>query len=112
MTFKDPNANAWVRAEVERRAQSGPIKSVSHLARTRKMRWFGHIMRHPGQYSLTSTIIHGTAPGLRGRGRPRWTWRDDLTKWAKRGRAGVPKAARDRSLWRTLSSSPTDPPGL
>ena len=67
--------NAWVRGKVDRRAQSGPIKSISHLT-TRKMRWFGHKMRYPEQYSLTSTIIHGTAPGTRSRGRPRWTWHE------------------------------------
>ena len=112
-TFKDRKTNAWVRADVERRAQSGPIKSISYLARTRKMRWFGHITRHPEQHPLTSTIIHRTTRGSRGRGRPRWTWHDDMKERTGRSRAaGVTNAAKDRNMWRTLSSAPTDPPGL
>ena len=76
------------------------------------MPWFGHITRHPGQYSLTRTIIHVTAPGSRGRGRPRWTWHDDLKKLTGRSSEGVTNAAKDRNLRRTLSSALTDPPGL
>ena len=47
--------------------------------RKRKMKHFGHIIRHN---SLEKTIIQGITAGKRGRGRPARTWEKDIEEWA------------------------------
>ena len=48
--------------------------------RKRKMKHFGHIIRHN---SLEKTIIQGITAGKRGRGRPARTWEKDIEEWAR-----------------------------
>ena len=48
--------------------------------RKRKMKHFGHIIRHN---SLEKTIIQGITAGKIGRGRPARTWEKDIEEWAR-----------------------------
>ena len=56
--------------------------------RKRKMKHFGHIIRHN---SLEKTIIQGITAGKRGIGRPVRTWERDIEEWA---RANIGEATR------------------
>ena len=49
------------------RAVIGPYDDLS-IVKTRKLRWYGHVTRATG---LANTIMQGTVPGGRRRGRPK-----------------------------------------
>ena len=64
--------------------------------RKRKMKHFGHIIRHN---SLEKTIIQGITAGKRGRGRPARTWEKDIEEWARTNIGESTRMAERRDLW-------------
>ena len=56
------------------------MKPMLVKMRKRKMKHFGHIIRHN---SLEKTIIQGITAGKRGRGRTARTWERDIEEWAR-----------------------------
>ena len=69
----------------------------------RKLKFAGHIIRgSAGDMSLL--ILEGYIDGVRGRGRPRLNWFNDIQKWAREKiYAGVKRIAEDRAAWKSLS---------
>ena len=61
--------NESVKEQVEDLA--GVQKPLIQIAQEWKMKFFGHVTRYPSVLRLANTIMHGRAPGNRGRGRPR-----------------------------------------
>ena len=49
------------------------IQEVTVAIRTRRLRWYGHVVRAT---SCTNTVMGMAIPSSRGRGRPRKTWSD------------------------------------
>ena len=66
ISFRDRITNEDVRNRV--RAAIGPHDDLLSIVKTRKLRWYGHVTRATG---LANTIMQGTVPGGRRRGRPK-----------------------------------------
>lgn len=69
------------------------------VVKKRKLRWFGHITRSTG---LAKTILQGTVPGGRRRGRQKKRWEDNIREWTGLTLIEAMRAAEDRERWRTL----------
>ena len=94
----------WVRAAI------GPHNGLLSIVETRKLRWYGHVTRTTG---LANTIMQGTVPGGRRRGRPK--------KMLSRQHQGMDGTAswkdpetsrRQRRHWKIIKTSvvPLQPP--
>ena len=46
--------------------------------------------------------MQGMVEGKRGRGRPRRTWMNDVTKWTNLSAREVTRNAKDRQEWRKI----------
>ena len=66
--------------EVRRRVSLHMNSYVDLLTtvKKRKLKWYGHITRTHG---LSKTILQGTVPGSRKRGRQKKRWIDNITDW-------------------------------
>ena len=73
----------------------GPHEELLEIAKTRKLKWFGHTMRADG---LAKTCLQGTVRGGRNRGRPRKKSGDDVTEWM----GNAARATENREHWRGL----------
>ena len=74
------------------------IESIADIIRSRRLRWFGHVMRREENDWLRRVMQH-EVEGKRPKGRPRKTWREtvaaDLRKLHLRE-----EDAKDRAKWR------------
>ena len=65
---------------------------------------------------LANTIMQGTVPGKRGRGRPKVYWVESVRRWTGLGGSDLLEAAKNRETWRRLvhvnSEAPLRPPSL
>ena len=80
----------------------------------RKLRWYWHVTRSNRQ---PKTILQGTVPGKRRRGRQRKEWADNIAKWARRSLAEMQALVYGHWEWRQLVNSSSmqcsyDPGGL
>ena len=64
------------RAEFKRAI--GPYDDLLTTVRHRKLKWYGHVTRSSG---LSKTILQGTVPGGRKRGRQKKRWEDNIKEW-------------------------------
>ena len=80
--------------------QTGYAKGLLPAVRKKKLTYAGHIARSGN--SLEKTIMQGSVPGKRSRGRPRKTWMDDITDWAGLSAEQCERAAMDRGKWRKI----------
>ena len=90
-------------------AAIGPHDDLS-IVSTRKLRWYGHVTRSTG---LTKTIMQGTVPGGRRRGRPKKRWNDNIKEWTELPLAKALRLAEDKDGWRKIvktSVVPLQPP--
>lgn len=85
------------------------IKSelLGHI-KSRKLRYFGHVMRQP-EDSIESSVMTGLVEGVRGRGRPRICWFDNIITWTGLSGAGLLRAAKDRQCWAAIVHSCSQP---
>ena len=97
ITYKDRVTNQEVEEKVRKAA--GPLKKLLRIVKERKLKWFGHITRSNG---LAKTIMQGTVPGRRERGRPRRQWGDDIREWTGIGADLCQRKAHNRQEWRKL----------
>ena len=72
----------------------------------RKLSNVDHVMRNPSEYHDTLlTTIEGRLESIRGRGRPRRTWVDDLRDWTGSKRSDqINRAADTRRLYGTFAT--------
>ena len=63
----------------------------------RKMRFFGHTMRHEG---LEKCIIQGKVEGMRKRGRPQRAWHKNIEDWTGMKLHQASQLAQNRDKWR------------
>ena len=88
----------------------GPHDDLLSIVKTRKLRWYGHITRATG---LANTIMQGTVPSGRRRGRPKKCWHDNIKEWTELPLAKTLRLAEDRDGWRKIiktSVVPLQPP--
>ena len=108
ISFRDRIQSEEARNRV--RAASGPHDDLLSIVKTKKLRWYGHVMRSPG---LAKTIMQGTIPGGRRRGRPRKHWDDNIKEWTELPLAETVRLAEDKDGWRKMvrtSVMPLQPP--
>lgn len=94
ITWKDRKTNNYVLEK------SGQKREIYPQIAARKLRYFGHTIRHN---SLEKDTMLGMVPNQRKRGRPAARWIDDILHWT--GAANVGQATRwaeDRHHWRNL----------
>ena len=104
ITFKDRVRNEEVRSQVT--AAIGRHDDLLTIVKTRKMRWYGHVTRSAG---LAKTIMQGTVPGGRKRGRPKKRWDDNIREWTGLPLAVTLRLAEDRTRWREVVRSSAVP---
>ena len=75
---------------------------LKHLARRRKMKYFGHAMRHK-HCDLMKLVAQGKLEGRRRQGRPSMSYMDSLAKWTGLGRVEIFRTTEDRAVWRKLT---------
>ena len=95
--------------EVKRRIQQkiGPYKDLLNIVKSRKLKWYGHVTRSTG---LAKTILQGTVPGGRKKGRPKKKWEDNIREWTGLELRDTLRLAERRKEWRrtvTKSSQAT-----
>ena len=98
ISYKDRVTNAEVEEKI--RIAAGPFEKLLRTVKKRKLKWFGHVTRSNG---LAKTILQGTVPGKRGRGRPRRQWGDNIREWTGLDGAELQRQANDRDKWRKLA---------
>ena len=81
ISWRDRRTNESVKEQVEDLA--GVQKPQIQIAQERKMKFFGHVTKHPSELRLANTIMNGRVPGKRGRGRPRRCWITDSCDWTR-----------------------------
>ena len=92
---------SWMRKSSNERvlAVAEDEKKVVRTIKDRKLKYYGHVIRHQGSQkdALTWTI-----EGRRSRGRQRWTWIDDVNEWSRLTTSEIRTRAQDRKGWREL----------
>jgi hypothetical protein len=63
----------------------------------KKLKYYGHVKRHSG---IGRYVMEGKVPGIRGRGRPRKRWFQDIKETLKMTSDEVGVLARDRNSFR------------
>lgn len=81
---------------VEVMSRMKKAKEIIIEVKTRKLAYFGHIMRHPERYHLLHVIVQGKISGKRGPGRRRTSWLKNLRDWFEINTPSLFRAAKDR----------------
>ena len=108
ISFRDRITNEYVRNRVS--TAIGPHDDLLSIVKTRKLRWYGHVAQATG---LANTIMQGTVPGGRRRGRPKKCWHDNIKEWTELSLAKTLRLAEDKDGWRKIiktSVVPLQPP--
>ena len=74
-------------------ARAGCEAMSGAQTRKRKLRYYGHVVRHP---SLEHTIMFGMMAGMKRQGGQKRQWVDDICTWASTAAAPVPVAPNGR----------------
>ena len=77
----------------------GPYDDLLTTVRHRKLKWYGHVTRSSG---LAKTILQGTVPGGRKRGRQKKRWEDNIKEWTGLHLSDTLRKAESREEWREL----------
>lgn len=85
--------NEWVLEQL------GTERQMLNDIKTRKLKYFGHVMRKKGE-CLEKEIMQGTTYGARARGRPRMTWIENIKKWTGLNMSQLMRTAEERNIWR------------
>ena len=85
--------NEWVLEQL------GTDRQMLNVIKTRKLKYFGHVMRKKGE-CLEKELMQGTTHGERARGRPRMTWIENIKKWTGLNMSELMRTAEERIIWR------------
>jgi len=80
---------------------------LDHI-KSRKLRYFGHVMRLPHD-NIESSVMTGLVEGIRGRGRPKVCWLDNIVAWTGLSGASLLHATRDRRCWSSATHLRSQP---
>ena len=81
----------------------GEKRKLIITIRSRKIRLFGHIVRHR---CLLRDLMEGHLNCKRSRGRPKTIWTTNITDWTGLSYSEAVRSAQDRKLWAAISSNP------
>ncbi len=95
--------NESVKDEIVQNSEN--YETLLSVVKQRKLKWFGHVTRHPKELGLAHTIMHGQVPGKRARGRPRKNWLENIGSWTNLSICQAMRNADDRKMWRGLVAS-------
>ena len=87
---------------------AGTGKELLGHIKARKLRYFGHTIRHT-QDSIENSVITGLVEGSRRRGRPRMDWFDNIRMWTGLSGANLLRTTKDRRLWSSVVHSCSRP---
>jgi len=73
-----------------------------------KLRFCGHVMRQPHD-SIEGSVMSGLVEGVRGRGRPKMCWFDNILQWTGLSGDSLLHAMRDRRCWTSLTHPCSQP---
>lgn len=90
ISYKDHITNETVRNIIRRK--TGQYEDLLTAVRKRKLKWYGHVIR---ANNLSTTILQGSVPGGRRRGRQRKKWADNITEWTMKSFAETQALADD-----------------
>ena len=93
VSWREKKTNEWVLHSL------GTVMLLYQQIVCRKLRFFGHIMRHD---SLEKAIIQGKVEGMRGRGRPRRAWYSDIEEWVGCSLHRASQLSERRDGWRDI----------
>ena len=105
ISWQERKTNEFVRATIKKKV--GKQEELLSTIKRRKMAWFGHVTRHQ---TLSKTILQGTVPGSRKRGRQRKQWMDNIREWTGRKDEELIRTAEDRHAWRLLTRTSSKAP--
>ena len=77
----------------------GPYEDLLTTVKKRKLKWYGHVSRSSG---LSKTILQGTVPGGRRRGRQRRRWEDNISDWTGLKLSETLRMTENREEWREM----------
>lgn len=97
ISYKDHVTNEEVSNKIK--GAIGPYEDLLSIVKKRKLKWYGHVSRSNG---LAKTILQGTVPGKRRRGRQRKRWEDNIREWTGLTFADSQRATEDRDQWRGI----------
>ena len=97
ITYRDHISNEEVQSRVQRAIW--PYDDRLTTVRHRKLKWYGHVTRSSG---LSKTILQGTVPGGRKRGRQKKRWEDNIKEWTGLQLSDTLRKAESREEWREL----------
>jgi len=80
---------------------AGTESELLSRIKSRKLRYFGHIMRLPHD-DTEGSVMTGLVVGTRNCGRPRTCWIDNIEAWTDQSGANLLRIARDRGRWSAL----------
>ena len=81
----------------------GEQHNIMNVIRTRKLRYFGHIIRHG---TFIRILLDERLDGCRARGRPRVTWCSNITEWTGLLYSEAVRMAEQRTEWWVIASNP------
>ncbi|KAI8489175.1 hypothetical protein Bbelb_331600 [Branchiostoma belcheri] len=106
ITLRDRIPNAEIRSRL------GAEQTITDRIRTRRLRWFGHVMRRPTN-TLVYKAYHQDFQNPRPRGRPPKRWKDQIQSDTGITLSVAEAIALDRTGWRNLTEGSKGPvPGL
>ena len=79
----------------------GVKQELKECIKTRKLKYYGHLMRHD---SFLKQVLDGTAEGNRGRGIPRTKW-SDISEWTGESVVSCQRLAQNRCQWRVIATN-------
>ena len=88
--------------------EAGYHRQFLGTIKQRKLKYLGHVMRKEGE-NLEKTVIQGSVPGKRERGRPRKAWLDDATEWTGMGLQEMLKMIGQRMKWKKIVQNAANP---
>ena len=97
ISYKDHVTNEEVCAKIQQAI--GPHEDLLSIVKRCKLQWYGHVSHLSG---LAKTILHGTAKGVRRRGRQRKRWEDNIRQWTGMEVGKSQRAVENREKWRKL----------
>ena len=86
--------NEWVLEQI------GTERTLLSNIKTRKLKYFGHIVRKKGN-CLEKEIMQGKTGGARACGRPRANWMENIRSWTGLNMScQLMRTTEDRCIWR------------
>ena len=82
--------------------REGHYEYLLSTVRRCKLMWYGHVVRSSG---MSKTILQGTLPWSRKRGRPKMQWPDNVSQWTKQSLRELQNLAWDHRWWKQLVHS-------